>query len=63
MNSSKRNLIHRERFFVEFKNEEIQQILFESNLKLDIMKRNAEGTLSKNSKLLQSIKKYLDKND
>jgi hypothetical protein len=63
MNSSKRNLIHRERFFLEFKNEEIQQILFESNIKLDIMKNNAERTLSKNTKLLQSIKRYLDNHD
>jgi hypothetical protein len=57
------NLINRDRFFLEFKNEEIQQILFESNIKLEIMRKSAERMLSKNSALLQSANKYLDKND
>ena len=60
---SKLNLINRERFFVEFKQEEIQQILFESGIKLSIMKRNAERTLTKNSELFDSVNSYLDNHD
>jgi hypothetical protein len=60
---SKKELINRERFFLEFKNEDIQQILFESGIKLSIMKRNAERTLVLNSELLQSVNTYLNKDD
>ena len=60
---SKKELINRERFFLEFKNEAIQPILFECDIKLSIMKRNAERTLVLNSELLQSINTYLNKDD
>jgi hypothetical protein len=62
-NLSEKHLINRERFFLEFKNEAIQQILFESDIKLSIMKRNAERTLALNSELLHSVYTYLNKDD
>jgi len=60
---SKLHLINRQDFFMEFRQKEIQQILFESGIKLAIMKRNAERTLIKNSELLQSVHTYLNKDD
>jgi len=55
------NLINRDRFFLEFKNEEIQQILFESSVKLYIIKNNADRMLGENAALITLIKNYLDK--
>jgi len=54
------NLINRERFFREFKNEEIKQILFEARGKSVVLKRIGERMQSKNAELLQVVKKYLD---
>lgn len=56
----KLNLINNELFFEEFKNESLKQILFESGIKLRIMRANAERTLLKNELVKQAIKNYLN---
>ena len=58
---SNSNLINLDRFFLEFKNEEIQQILFETTIKIYIFKNTAERLSNKNSELLHMIYEYLDK--
>ncbi|HEY9116778.1 MAG TPA: DUF6090 family protein [Roseivirga sp.] len=58
---SNSNLINLDRFFSEFKNEEIQQILFETTIKIYIFKNTAERLSNKNSELLHMIYEYLDK--
>ncbi|MCR9015408.1 DUF6090 family protein [Aquiflexum gelatinilyticum] len=58
---SKFDLVNDERFFEEFKNEELRQILFESGIKLRILKNNAERVVEKNENLKKAITSYLDK--
>ncbi|HAH36930.1 MAG TPA: hypothetical protein DCY95_15600 [Algoriphagus sp.] len=55
-------LINDERFFEEFKNEEIKQVLFESGIKLRIMRSNIESFAQKNEDLKKAIMSYLNKN-
>lgn len=59
---SKFDLVNDERFFEEFKNEELKQILFESGVKLRILKENAGRVAEKNENLKKAITTYLDKN-
>jgi hypothetical protein len=59
-NSSTSNILNRERFFLEFKNEEFKQILFDSRGKSTVLKRLGLQIQSKNTELLQAVKKYLD---
>jgi len=54
------NLVNDDRFYSELQHEELQQVLFESGIKLSIMLRNAERTLEKNSKLKHTITTYLE---
>ena len=58
---SKFDLVNDERFFVEFKNEELRQVLFESGVKLRIMRINAERAFEKNEFLKHAINTYLQK--
>ena len=59
---SKFDLINDERFIEEFKNEELRQVLFESGVKLRIMRINAERVVEKNENLKKVITSYLNKN-
>jgi len=59
-NSSTSNILNRERFFLEFKNEEFKQILSDSRGKSIVLKRLGLKIQSKNAELLQVVKKYLD---
>ena len=58
---NKFDLVNDEKFFEEFKNDEIKQVLFEAGVKLRIMHDNAERTFEKNENLKQIITAYLDK--
>ena len=58
---SKFDLINDERFIEEFKNEELRQVLFESGVKLRIIRINAERVVEKNENLKKVITSYLDK--
>ncbi len=53
------DLVNDERFFDEFQNEELRQILFESGIKLRIMRNNAKRTALKNESLKEIITAYL----
>ncbi|WP_228850953.1 DUF6090 family protein [Aegicerativicinus sediminis] len=57
------NLINDEKFFEAFKEDDIQQILFEAGLKLNIMRMNAQRTLEKNYNVQMAVKSYLKQND
>jgi hypothetical protein len=59
-NSATAKAINRERFFIEFKNEEFKQILFDSRGRSNNLKRLGLKIQSKNTELLQAVKKYLD---
>lgn len=56
---TKFDLIQDERFFEEFKKEELQQVLFESGVKLRIMRENVERIQEKNTQLKESFLSYL----
>lgn len=56
---NKLDLINSERFYEEFQKEELRQILFESGIKLRIMKVNAQRTMIKNTKIKNAIIAYL----
>jgi hypothetical protein len=58
--TAKAKAINRERFFIEFKNEEFKQILFDSRGRSNNLKRLGLKIQSKNAELLQAVKKYLD---
>jgi hypothetical protein len=58
---SKFNLIHDEKFYQEFQKEELKQVLFESGIKLRIMRHMAERTLKKNNELKAAVENYLNK--
>ncbi len=53
------NLINDTRFFEAFKKEKLRQVLFESGLKLNIVRLNIDSLLLKNSTLIKAIKDYL----
>lgn len=54
------DLVRDDKFLEEFQNEEIRQVLFESGIKLGIMKMNAIRTSEKNNKVKQAILSYLN---
>jgi len=54
------DLVNDERFYEEFNNEELRQILFESGVKLRIMRTNAELVAEKNENLKKAINTYLN---
>lgn len=58
-NLNRLNLINSERFYEEFQKEELRQLLFESGIKLRIMKLNAQRTMLKNIELKNVINNYL----
>lgn len=55
------NLIKEEEFFEEFKEEELRQYLFESRIKLTVLKLNAEKAADKNNETKEAIQKYIIK--
>lgn len=57
---AKFDLVNDERFYEEFKNEEFRQILFESGVKLRIMRTNVERVAEKNENLKKAINTYLN---
>ncbi len=59
-NSATAKAINRERFFIEFKNEEFKQILYDSRGRSNNLKRLGLKIQSKNAELLQAVNKYLD---
>ncbi|WP_062052729.1 DUF6090 family protein [Sediminicola sp. YIK13] len=58
-NLNRLNLINSEMFYEEFQKEELRQLLFESGIKLRIMKLNAQRTMLKNIELKNDINNYL----
>lgn len=54
-------LINVERFFEEFKNEDLRQELFESGVKLRILRNQAKTTSEKNENLKKVITTYLNR--
>jgi len=55
------NLINKQKFFEVFKEEDIKQYLFESRLKLNIMKQFANRIAQKNNETKEAIQKYINK--
>ena len=55
------NLINRHKFFEAFKEDDIKQYLFESRLKLHLMKLFAHQMAQKNNETKEAIQKYLNK--
>ena len=55
------NLINKHKFFEAFKEEDIKQYLFESRLKLHVMKLFAQRIAQKNNETKEAIQKYINK--
>ena len=57
------HLIDRDRFFLEIKNEELQQLLFESGIKIYSLRNWGITAKKENDKLKKTIENYLNQND